>query len=695
MKQRNKVDEFEKKGKTMRKMTIVAVALVAALSARATGFDELTLRTNDWFDVSMTDVAVGTDINQGDTTGTTPGDGSWTAVPENGTATNATDNTFNFIALSSDLDDQLTFTPAPFAVTSGYETVVATIKADAGDELPDFSSDTPQAAFTVIVTNSMLQAYGMTLDGWTNVSYTAASTAYSNLSALTNAWFTLYMDFANGEGLTRYVRYSVQPQGQSAATILTDEAGASWFPTHYSPTINTISFGGVGKVQTFSGDELTGVVTFGDVTISYFANYASATTVVAHVEGTVTAGTTFSMNLGGDNYTGEYNNNTVTFYNVGSGLQIGDLLSYAISASAGNGTITNGTKSVSGSVVGDPTDNWIWENESHNGTTTGSGDWSTNSVKIAEGLTYTDDAAALNNHLFTPTNAVSDAIVTVESQVCFGDVADTSVEAGNDSYAAIRLADDSGKTFQIWAKETNEAQPSWISVSNGNAVDPTITTTVKSEFDFVKGTCKFYADGTVLTNASGTASFNLANGVRTMKAINFNGVGTLTQLRGSYVAAGYSEEVGTGTNVTVSSKWVADNLSNKTVKEARDLLAPNSTTKTSHGNSKYNYFECYALGIDPNVETEAPIITATPDGAGKFGMKLEGINVPEGVTLTVTLQGSSNPSSGFSDLGKEKMTAVGSSEGTTTSGSITFDPANDMDGNVKYLKMDVSIGASE
>ena len=151
----------------MKKKTIVAVALVAALSARATGFDGAT-RTNDWFDVSMADVAVGTKITSNSNIGILNGQGSWTVVPSGGTATNAVENETKFIALSSDFVEQLTFTPAPFAVTSGYETVVATIKSDAGDELPAFDGN-PQAAFTVIVTNSTLTAFGLTANGWTNL----------------------------------------------------------------------------------------------------------------------------------------------------------------------------------------------------------------------------------------------------------------------------------------------------------------------------------------------------------------------------------------------------------------------------------------------------------------------------------------------------------------------------------------------
>ena len=661
----------------MRTITITAVALVAALSARATGFDGLTLQTNDWFAASVNMEDVGSSIVRNSATNITKGAGSWTEVPSVGTAINATDNAVNFIALSSDLDDQLTFTPAPFAVTSGYETVVATIKADAGDELPDFSSDTPQAAFTVIVTNSTLTAFGLTANGWTNLVYSG------EVDGLTNKWLTIYMDFAN---------VGVQPNNGSVA-VLTDNTGASWFSTTYSPTITSISFSGVGKVQTFSGNELTEPISFSNVEITYLASYASATTVVATVSGTVASYTTFSMNFGESDYSGTYNSETkkVTFYNVGSDLNVGDTKTYTISSS---GTYTTYSSDSQTTLVGDLSDDWILENSSHQST---SGAW-TNSANERVNLVYENNVAELSDHLFTPTNAVGDAIVTVESQVCFGDVADPAVAAGPDSYAAIRLAEvNSTPTFQIWAKETKNGSAGWISVSNGNDVDPTSTTTVQSKFDFVNGICSFYVGGVALTNASEESSFYLANGVRKMSAIKFNGVGTLTQLSGSYVAAGYTEEVGTGTNVTVSSKWVAQNLSDKTVAEARELMSPDNhseAARTLHGGSSFNYFECYALGIDPTKEEDAPIITATPDGTGKFGMKLEGINVPEGVTLTVTLKAGDTPDN-LDEMDERTATAVGTPEGTTTSGSITFDPANDMtDSNVKYLKMDISIGAT-
>jgi len=669
MGQRSKLDEFEKKGKKMKKMTIAAVALVAALSARATGFNELTLQTNHWFAASVKVMDVGSSIVRDSATNITKGAGSWTEVPSDGTAINATDDTVCFIALSAQ-DESLTFTPAPFAVTSGYETVVATIKSDAGDELPEVT-----------------RAFGLTANGWTNL-------VYDSVEALTNDWFTIYMDFANGENKTREVRYSVKPQGQAAATILTNETGASWFSTAYSPTITNISFSGVGKVQTFSGDELTVPITFGEAAVEFLADYQTATTVVATVSGTVAADTTFTLTVGTDNYTGIYNVGSVTFYNVALTNQfaLGSKVGYQLSARGSGNTYTGTTTPAQQSTtIGTPTANWIYENSTHNGS---SGAW-TNSANERVNLVYENNVAELSNHLFTPTNAVGDAIVTVTSDVCFGDVADLEMSNPTDSYAAIRLADDSGTTtFQIWAKETENDDAHWFNVSNGQEVNKEISHVVESKFDFVNGTCSFKVGNRDLANNT-TNVFYLANGVRKMSAIKFNGVGTLTQLSGSYVAAGYTEEVGTGTNVTVSSKWVAENLpSGTTIEQARAMLNPESDVKKTHGNSEYNYFECYALGIDPDEKNDAPIITATPDGTGKFGMKLEGINVPEGVTLTVTLKAGATPDNLF-EIAERTATAVGTPEGTTTSGSITFDPANDMtDSNVKYLKMDISIGAT-
>ena len=236
----------------------LAVGCIASVVGAA-GFDGKSLTTNDWFDASFTALTADTVIAQGGTTGITRGAGSWSAVPATGTAVIAADadagGEATLLAISAP-DEELTFTPAALAATSGLETVSAEIKADAIDELPALGADV-QAAFTVYLDgNGVLSAQGWTAAGWTNLASAAAS-------SLTNAWFTLYLDFAK-EGGVRYVRYSVKP-AEGALAVLADADGATWFQAgRNADVVSSVSFSGIGSVRAFSGDELEvlGVATY-------------------------------------------------------------------------------------------------------------------------------------------------------------------------------------------------------------------------------------------------------------------------------------------------------------------------------------------------------------------------------------------------------------------------------------------------
>ena len=138
----------------------LAVGCIASVVGAA-GFDGKSLTTNDWFDASFTALTEDTVIAQGDTLGITRGAGSWTAVPATGTAVIAADadagGEATLLAISAP-DEELTFTPAALAATSGLETVSAEIKADAIDELPALGADV-QGAFTVYLDgNDVLSA---------------------------------------------------------------------------------------------------------------------------------------------------------------------------------------------------------------------------------------------------------------------------------------------------------------------------------------------------------------------------------------------------------------------------------------------------------------------------------------------------------------------------------------------------------
>ena len=639
----------------MKKRGLCAALVAFVASVGATGFDGKQFQTNAWFKVSVSD----------NTIVVNPGSGTWDTAPV------VSANSMEF-----DTDDGLTFTPTAPASYTDYETVTATVNSKAGDGEPDELDENAQAAFTMAVVDGNLQAMGWTSSGWKNLSYTAASTPYASLESLTNGNFTLYMDFAK-ENSSRYIRYSVQLAG-NAPTVLTDSTGVSWFETT-GEHVNSISFAGVGKVKTFSADELDEIVpiTFSDVKFTYLTSYATATTVVANVSGVVKSGTTFTLNFGENNYTGDYANDTVTFYNVGGSLNLGDNVSYTITAS-GMATGTTGSQTT---TVGTTRGDWINENAS----SSGSGRWDPT-------ISYENNIAALDNNTFTPTNAVGDAVVTVVSTMSFGDVADASLEVGN-SYAAIRIGDNSGTpTFQIWAKTAENGNAEWVNVANASVtVDPANTYEVKSVFDFVQGKCQFHVNDYALANNSQT-SFYLANDVRKMSAVNFNGKGSLTSLYGSYVEAEKIVEDISGTGVPVDSDWVADNLGDKTFAEARTLLAPESTEKTPHAGAEYNYFECYALGIDPKDDDEAPLVVAVPGSDGKFNVSLEGISVPAGVTVTAKLKTCDTPNGTFA--GDQTAIAVGTEAGTERTGSVEFDPAS-MSGNVKYIKMEIGIGATK
>ena len=235
----------------MKKILAMTAAFVCTFCAMAAGFDGYALTTNDWFDASFTALTADTTIAQGDTTGITGGSGSWTTAPTTGTAKIAADNDAGgeatFLSLSAP-GEELTFTPAPFATTSGYETVSVEIKADAIDELPEVGNDV-QAAFTVLLDeNDALSAQGWTATGWTNLVYAATDD-------LTNAWFTLSVDFANVSGV-RYVRYSVKPAA-GALSALADGVGTTWFQAgKNADAIQSVSFSGTGAIRSFSGDEL-------------------------------------------------------------------------------------------------------------------------------------------------------------------------------------------------------------------------------------------------------------------------------------------------------------------------------------------------------------------------------------------------------------------------------------------------------
>ena len=267
--------------------SIFAAALLAcaAFTVNAAGFDDLTLVTNDWFDASFTSLTVGTDIATNTATGITLGDGSWTSAPTNGTAKIAADGEATLLSIDAP-GEELTFTPVALAPATGMETISIDMNTIPVAELSDPEGGA-QAAFAIYSTNGVdhsLAAY--VSDGtsavWTNL-------VYANAADLTNAWFTLTLDFATVSNV-RYVRYSITPPAGSLI-VLADTAGTQWFRSadDDATTVQSVSFTGTGDIRTFSGDSLAeAVASYNGVNYTNFETAIAAGVADSWANGNVT-----------------------------------------------------------------------------------------------------------------------------------------------------------------------------------------------------------------------------------------------------------------------------------------------------------------------------------------------------------------------------------------------------------------------
>lgn len=281
----NKGMRYEGWGKslasTLRTLAMVVAVCLFACGVNAAGFDGMTLVTNSWFDANFTALTANTDITQGSDTGITLGAGSWSSVPDSATAQIVADTEVGEGATLLSIDvytsDLLTFSPAPFSITSGYETVAVDIKTDPVYELPTLDNNVQGAFLIYMDGEENLSLQGYTDNGWTNL---VGATA----SDLTNVWMKVYTDYATVSNV-RYVRYSVKLG--DTLTILQDSVGTTWFPSAATSktALESVSFLGSGKIRTFSGKELQeAVASYNGV------NYGTVAAAIAAAEegGTVT-----------------------------------------------------------------------------------------------------------------------------------------------------------------------------------------------------------------------------------------------------------------------------------------------------------------------------------------------------------------------------------------------------------------------
>ena len=500
------------------------------------------------------------------------------------------------------------------------------------------------------------------VDAYNTVTFTGATaTRTDNLGDAIKDGDTITFTLDAGEG------YAVDTVTASSGEV-TESNGV------YSYTVTENATITVTTVST--------AVTFSDVEFDYYVGYGSAKSVTATVTGEVAEGTAWTLTVGGTEYAGGVYDSatgkvTWTPANGIQNLAAGQALSYSIAATGGStGTLANQQ-----TTVGNVVDGWIAEDATHNGT----GTWS-------PAISYTESVASVSDATFTAASASAGNVVTIATTLKFGDCGDSEVNVGP-AQAAIKIdSENDAYVFKVWTRADASSQPAWATITNFTP-DPAEQYAVTVVFDYTAGTYTVNVGSTQLAAGATTAFLNALAGASNVSAIEFNGTGEFASLAGSYVSAGgITETVGTAT-VPVADTWVAAKMAGKTVAEARALLAPASTVaaKTTSSGATYNYFACYALGLDPEDDTSAPLISAASGDAGKLTFSLANITVPDGITVTATLKSSATPDGEYA--GAQTAQAIGTPEGTQLTGGIVFDPAA-MEGAIEFLKFDLDIGAT-
>ena len=425
-------------------------------------------------------------------------------------------------------------------------------------------------------------------------------------------------------------------------------------------------------------------VSVSTVMFNYFADYQSA-----NVTAVVNSDGEYTLTVGETTYDGTAINGFLSFDNVDvSAASLGETTNYTISY--GGSQIGAGTSSAKGNVV----DSSTWMAWSDGGSKVGS--W-----EPVAGPSYSEGVAA-----FSGTNTYSAAwvstgeVVTVTTNVKFGDVADPDIIPDTDAQAAVRLGTDvnSATAFQVYTSGD------WKSVYHDTLGTPNGDTTYEVAVKLNYSTQTYGVDvgGNALTNASGTAVFPLAKNASAMQKVSYLGAGSFISLSGQYVSAGYTADVGTdgsATNVVVSSDFVSTYMSDKLASDVSRLLDPNATEQScpsAIAQNGLNYFSNYALGLNPTKADDKVIVDVTTDDSGKFVFTVkhpvfdfegnitgyERVTEAANVTTTVTLKYGTS-------TGSIETVETGSTEGISPVDMFNHEGVE----NVLYYKAEVTIGA--
>ena len=316
---------------------------------------------------------------------------------------------------------------------------------------------------------------------------------------------------------------------------------------------------GVTSAQTLASPTVEAMgATVSDVSVSYGADYASATVTATvsdttldyyiswsngePVKGSVSvSGSQVTFDVSGINHTTEYQS-----------------AAYSITAKDGEAAVT--TTGGSGTSVAADTTPWFSQSSANSGVPV-NGSWTT-AVNLAEPATVEDNT-------FTATAASTASRVVLAFEVCFSSTSEDDVSG--EAQAAIKLgAVNDATTFMVLTTGNT-----WTPVSNAELpIDASATYDVVLTIDYGTSTYKVDVEGKSLTNSIGSASFSLAASKASVQTIDFAGSGTLTSMKGDQVE-GYMVKDNAGHwYATIHDATQAYNSSNGPYTVLHDGTAP-------------------------------------------------------------------------------------------------------------------------
>ena len=389
------------------------------------------------------------------------------------------------------------------------ETVLQTISDARLGDTPAYTEATP--------TKPADAQYTYTFDAWDpaiaevtgNATYTATYTSTLNQYTLTIPVVehaTAVVKVGGAATDDRTFDYG------TAITIEWAAASGYKITAGATQTINSIAANTTADTPTV---EAMGA-TVSDVSVSYGADYASATVTATISDTTLDYYISWSS---GEPVKGSVSGSQVTF-DVSGINHTTEYQSAGYTITAKDGETVVQTTGGSGTSVAADTTSWF----SHNSSGLSGGTWS-NAVDLSEG------PATVENNTFSATTGSTSSRVVLEFNVCFSSASDADVEG--EAQAAIKLGEvNSATTFMVLAQNA-----AWTPVSRGDFVpDASATYKVVMTIDYGNGSYGVTVGDNVLTNASGSASFPLAkSGAASVKNIDFAGSGTLTSMKGDQV----------------------------------------------------------------------------------------------------------------------------------------------------------------